>query len=75
MPHIKDKAMIREIASPKDMTKPILYLVSDEDEKLTMAAKALTRDKLVSQMKGATQFVSEDYTNDDENERNSHNSY
>ncbi len=71
LPHIKDKAMIREIASPKDMTKRILYLVSDEDEKLTMAAKALTRDKLVSQMKGATQFVSEDYTNDDENERNS----
>ncbi len=64
LPSLKNNAMIREIASPNDMTKRILYLVSDEDEKLTTAAKALTRDKLVSQMKGANQLVSEDYTID-----------
>lgn len=55
---IKNSAMIKEIASSKDMTKRILYLLSDKDAKLITAAKMLTQDKLVSQMKGDTQFVS-----------------
>lgn len=63
--------MIREIASPKDMTKRILYLVSDEDEKLAVAAKALTRDKLVSQMKGAAQLISEDYAKNNTSKKSS----
>lgn len=67
---VNDKVMIKEIASPKDITKRILYLVSDDDEKLIPAAKMLTRDKLVSQMKGDTQFISETYMDNKDKEDN-----
>ncbi|MDD4569500.1 MAG: cellulose biosynthesis cyclic di-GMP-binding regulatory protein BcsB, partial [Tepidanaerobacteraceae bacterium] len=68
---LNDKGIIKEIASPKEIAKRILYLVSDKDEMLIMAAKTLTWDKLVFQMKGDTQFISEIYIRDEESEKNS----
>ncbi len=57
LPDLKNRALIKEKASPNDTSKRILYLISDNDEMLLTAARSLTLDDLVLQMKTDTQFI------------------
>lgn len=58
LPDLKSTAMIKEVKLPSDETKRILYILSDDNEMLLEAAKSLTLDSIVSQMKTDTQFIS-----------------
>ncbi len=57
LPDLKNRALIKEKASPNDTSKRILYLISDNDEMLLTAARSLTLDNLILQMKTDTQFI------------------
>ena len=47
LPDLTDKAMITETISPQGQSNRALYIMSLDDDKLIMAAKALTWDKLL----------------------------
>lgn len=69
LPDLTDKAMITETISPQGQSNRALYIMSLDDDKLIMAAKALTWDKLVAQMSGRTQFIKQDYVPRDNEEK------
>lgn len=71
LPDLKNAAIIKEVKLPIDEAKRILYILSDNDEMLLEAARSLTLDNIVLQMKTNTQLISSKIEEEKAAEKNS----
>jgi hypothetical protein len=64
---ISDKALIKELKSPYNSNYKILLILSNNDESMLKAVKALSNDKMISQMDKSYQFIPNKISIDAEN--------